>query len=66
MKRIVGMTIGVIWLGLAFLALQRAMGGWELGHDDVGLWWAIISGLLAIAALGALIGTWIHTGPQRG
>lgn len=61
MKRIVGFVIGVVWLGLAFLALRRALGGWERGWDDVGLWWAIIATLLAIAAMSALIGTWLHT-----
>lgn len=66
MKRIIGMTIGVVWLGFSWLTLQRALGGWEMGHDDVGLWWAIITGLLTIAALGALVGTWIHTRPREG
>lgn len=66
MNRILGMTIGVLWLGLAFLALQRALGGWDAGQDDVGLWWAIITTLLTIAALGALVGTWLHTRPRPG
>ena len=66
MNRIIGWAIGVIWLGLTFLALQRSLTGWDLGQDDVGLWWAIIASLLAIAALGALIGTWLHTRPDEG
>lgn len=66
MKRIIGFVIGVLWLGLAYLALRRALGGWEQGWNDVGLWWAIIAALLGIAALGALIGTWLHTRPGEG
>jgi hypothetical protein len=66
MKRIIGMGIGVIWLGLAFFALQESLGGWDAGQTDVGFWWAVIASLLTIAALGALVGTWLHTRPEQG
>ena len=66
MKRIIGMAIGVAYLGLAFGALVRAGSGWETGYSDVGFWWTVIAVVLAIAAFGALIGTWIHTQDVEG
>ena len=63
MRRIFGMGVGVVWLGMAFLALRNSSAGWDAGHSDLGFWWTVIAGLLAIAGLGALIGTWIHTQP---
>jgi hypothetical protein len=65
MNRIIGWGIGFLYLGLAFGALTRANGGWATGYEDVGFWWTVIAVLLAIAAFGALIGTWIHTQPQK-
>ena len=61
MKRIFGIGVGVVWLGIALAALRNGSAGWAAGHSDLGFWWTIIAGLLAIAGLGALIGTWIHT-----
>jgi hypothetical protein len=61
MKRILGMGVGVLYLGLAFGAYSRAGAGWDAGHADLGVWWTVVAAFLGIAALGALIGTWIHT-----
>ncbi|MGD2046765.1 MAG: hypothetical protein PVJ80_06665 [Gemmatimonadota bacterium] len=61
MKRILGMAVGVLYLGIAFGALRNASAGWDSGHADLGVWWTVVAALLTIAALGALIGTWIHT-----
>lgn len=61
MKRIIGFVIGVVWLFMAFLAFRQSAGGWSEGHSDLGFWWGVIGALLTIAALGALVGTWIHT-----
>ena len=61
MKRILGMGVGVVYLGIAFGALSRAGAGWDAGYPDVGFWWTVIASFLGIAGLGALIGTWIHT-----
>ncbi len=63
MRRIFGMGVGVVWLGMAYLALRTGNAGWDAGHSDLGFWWTVIAGFLAIAGLGALIGTWIHTQP---
>lgn len=65
MNRIIGMGIGVLYLGVAFGALQWANNGWATGYEDVGFWWTVIAVILTIAATGALIGTWIHTQPRE-
>ena len=65
MKRVVGIYIGIFYLALSGFAFRESMGGWSAGHSDIGFWWAVIGGLLAIAALGALIGSWIHTRRAR-
>ena len=66
MKRILGMGVAVIYLGIAFGAFQRASAGWDAGHSDLGFWWTVIAAFLTIAALSALIGTWIHTQERKG
>jgi hypothetical protein len=66
MKRILGMGVGVLYLVIAFGAYSRASAGWEAGQGDIGFWWTVIAVLLTIAALGALIGTWIHTQGSSG
>ncbi len=59
------MGVGVVWLGMAFLAFRYSSAGWDAGHSDLGFWWTVIAGLLSIAGLAALIGTWIHTQPTN-
>ena len=66
MKRIIGMGVGVAYLGLAFIALQRASEGWNTGYADLGFWWTVIAVILTIASGGALVGTWLHTRESRG
>jgi hypothetical protein len=61
MKRILGMGVGVVYIVIAFAAFSRASSGWEAGHSDIGFWFTVVGVFLSIAALGALIGTWIHT-----
>ena len=65
MNRIFGYLVGVVWLGLAYGAFQTGAAGRAAGQPDVGFWWSVIAGLLAIAALGALIGTTIHSVDDR-
>lgn len=55
------MGVGVVYLVIAFGAFSRASAGWDAGQGDVGFWWTVVAVLLSIAALAALIGTWIHT-----
>lgn len=55
------MGVGLLYLVIAYGAYNRASDGWEAGYADLGVWWTVVAVLLTIAALGALIGTWIHT-----
>ena len=65
MNRIFGYVVGILWLGLAFMAFQNASAGRAAGQEDVDFWWTVISVILAIAAVGALVGTTIHTRGDR-
>lgn len=58
--RYIGLFIGTLYLLIAFGAFKNGMEGWSAGHADLGVWWTVIGGLLAIAGFGAIIGTWIH------
>jgi len=66
MKRIFGMGVGVLYLVIAFGAFSKARTGWAEQHSDVGFWFTVIAVLLTIAAVSALVGTWIHTQGSRG
>jgi hypothetical protein len=63
MKLIIGLVIGAFYLGLSALTYRHASGGWAAGHSDLGFWWSVIASLLAIAGLGAIVGSWIHARP---
>jgi hypothetical protein len=65
MKRIVGIAIGLLYVLLSTLAFVTSRGGWQAGHQDLGFWWGVVGTLLGIAALGAIVGTWIHTRPTE-
>jgi hypothetical protein len=65
MKRILGMGVGVLYLIIAYGAYSRASSAGDAGQADMGFWWIVVAALLTIAALGALIGTWIHTQRSR-
>ena len=65
MKLIIGIVIAALYALLAGLAFTASTGGWAEGHGDLGFWWAVIGALLGIAALGALLGTWLHTRPTE-
>ena len=61
MKKALGFLAGLVLLTLAAGAARTAFLGWGGGHTDVGFWWTVIASFLTIAALGALVGTSIHT-----
>ena len=61
MKKVLGFLAGLFLLSLAAGAARTASIGWGGGHSDVGFWWTVIAGFLTIAALGALVGTAIHS-----
>ena len=61
MKKALGFLAGLVLLALAAGAARTAFLGWGGGHTDVGFWWTVIASFLTLAALGALVGTAIHT-----
>lgn len=65
MKLAIGLLVGLVYVFISFLAYRNSAAGWNAGHADLGFWWAVIGTFLAIAALGALVGTWIHTRHAR-
>ncbi|MEQ9568577.1 MAG: hypothetical protein RLN75_00170 [Longimicrobiales bacterium] len=64
--KFLGYGVGVVWVFLVLAAFGNARAGAAAGQPDVAFWWSVIGGLLAIATLGAFIGTTIHirTGPR--
>jgi hypothetical protein len=63
MKRIVGMSIGVVYAVLTGLAFTTSTQNWSMGNADLGLWWGVVGTLLGIAGLGVFFGTLFHTRP---
>ncbi|MDE0075722.1 MAG: hypothetical protein OXU32_17360 [Gammaproteobacteria bacterium] len=61
MKRIAGILVAAFYAVITFLAFGHSADGWAGGHADLGFWWAVIGGFLAVAGLGALVGTLLHT-----
>ena len=64
MKRIIGWGVGVVYLVLSFTVYSFASQGRADGHGEIGFWYSVVATFLLIAAIGAFIGTWIHTQPQ--
>ena len=60
MKAFLGLPIFLIWLVFAFIAFGRSSAGMDANHPDLGLWWGVIATLLTLAALGALVGGFLH------
>lgn len=65
MKRVIGIAIGIAFLGIAAFTLNYSTANWRAGHADIGFWFSVIAGFLAIAGLGAIIGTWLHTSETK-
>jgi hypothetical protein len=61
MTRIAGILVAAVYAVITYLAFSNSADGWAGGHSDLGFWWAVIGCFLAIAGLGALIGTLLHT-----
>ena len=64
MKKALGFFAGLVLLALAGGAARTASIGWGGGDTDIGFWWTVIASFLTIAALGALVGTAIHSRPE--
>ncbi len=61
MKRIMGWGVGVVYVVLSFSAFSIAGNGRADGHGELACWFSVVGTLLAIAAIAAFVGTWIHT-----
>lgn len=61
MKRIIGVLLTLFYALISFLAFRASFGNWAVGNSDLGFWWSVIGSLLAIAGLGVLVGSWLHT-----
>ena len=66
MKRVIGIAIGIAYLGIAAFTLSYSTSSWRAGHADIGVWFTVIAAFLVIAGLGAIIGTWLHTSESKG
>jgi hypothetical protein len=64
MNRTIGVLVGVGLGVLAFGAFRTSAGGWSQEAMDIWFWWIVIGGFLGIAAVGAVIGTVLHTRPE--
>ena len=65
MNRVIGMLIGVGYIGIASYTFRTSQAGWAAGHTDVGFWWLVVTGFITIAMVGIFVGTWIHTQPNQ-
>jgi len=65
MKRILGMLVGVGFIAMVFYSFNVSRAGWAANQSDVGFWWAVIGGFLTVAAVGAIVGTWVHSQPDQ-
>ena len=61
-----GIVIGVLWLIMAGTSLWSAARGAANGREDWALAWGLVGGLLTIAGLAALIGSWWHENRVHG
>lgn len=55
-----GIVVGVLWLLMAAATLWSAIRGAANGREDWALAWGLVGGLLLVAGLAAIIGTWWH------
>ena len=61
-----GIVIGILWLVMGGTSIWSAMRGAANGREDWALAWGLVGGLLTIAALAALIGSWWHENRVHG
>jgi len=55
-----GIVVGVLWLIMAGTSIWSAMRGAANHREDWALAWGLVGGLLLIAGLAAIIGSWWH------
>ena len=55
-----GIVVGVLWLIMAGTSIWSAFRGAANHREDWALAWGLVGGLLTIAGLAAIIGSWWH------
>ena len=65
MRKIAGIVVGAVWTVFTVIAFRNSAAGWSQGQEDLGFWWAVIGTFLGLAALSAVVGSWITGGRSR-
>jgi hypothetical protein len=60
-----GIVVGVLWLIMAGTSIWSAMRGAANDRGDWALAWGLVGGLLLVAGLAAIIGSWWHENRVR-
>ena len=60
-----GIVVGVLWLLMAGTSIWSAMRGAANDRGDWALAWGLVGGLLLVAGLAAIIGSWWHENRVR-
>jgi hypothetical protein len=55
-----GIVIGVLWLLMAGASIWSAARGASNGREDWALAWGLVGGLLLVAGVAAIVGSWWH------
>ena len=60
-----GLVVGVLWLLMAGTSIWSALRGAANDRGDWALAWGLVGGLLLVAGLAAIVGTWWHENRVR-
>ena len=60
-----GIVVGVLWLLMAGTSIWSAMRGAANDREDWALAWGLVGGLLLVAGLAAIVGSWWHENRVR-
>lgn len=60
-----GIVVGVLWLLMAGTSIWSAIRGAANDRGDWALAWGLVGGLLLVAGLAAIIGSWWHENRVR-
>lgn len=55
-----GIVVGVLWLVMAGTSIWSALRGAANDRGDWALAWGLVGGLLLVAGLAAILGSWWH------
>ena len=55
-----GAIVGILWLIMAGTTIWSAVRGGMNGREDWALGWGLVGGLLLVAGIAAIVGSWWH------